>query len=309
VEFKEKSTPRIADCVAAMANLYGGLIFVGITDTEHDVVGVKRETLTHLADQLTQRLDPADYLPEMFEVDIPGQPGNCIVVIRVRAENAPRPVLVQRTIGSGNDKTSVFWLPIRTPGGTRQASRAEMAALFSEQQKDVLQQSSWQLNAPSFPTGQDGTPDSSVDLMIRTGLLIPAGPSPGGRPLSERAIATLCRALDMSELATLLPSLAVLDHPISKFDRRGIPNASSNATLTWQAKGYHPAGPPLVGVTVRIQGPNQYGRSHIQTLEVIVDIMISVSAARNGERPPPSPPENGRYRLEIITGFCCWTRS
>src|SRR5580698_7420121 len=70
IEFKQSNTPRVADCVAAMANLYGGLIFVGITDTEHKIVGVKHETMTHIGDMLTQRLDPAGYLPEMFEVDI-----------------------------------------------------------------------------------------------------------------------------------------------------------------------------------------------------------------------------------------------
>lgn len=68
VDFKEKATSRIADCVAAMANASGGLILVGITDTDRKVVGVKAETLAYVADMLATRLDPAGWLPEMFEV-------------------------------------------------------------------------------------------------------------------------------------------------------------------------------------------------------------------------------------------------
>jgi predicted alpha/beta hydrolase len=34
VDFKEKASPRLAECVASMANAHGGLIFVGITDRD-----------------------------------------------------------------------------------------------------------------------------------------------------------------------------------------------------------------------------------------------------------------------------------
>ena len=62
MDFKEKSTSRIAECVASMANAHGGLIFVGITDTDRKIVGVKTETMAHVADMLATRLDPADWL-------------------------------------------------------------------------------------------------------------------------------------------------------------------------------------------------------------------------------------------------------
>lgn len=304
VEFKEQHTPRIADCVAAMANLYGGLIFVGVTDSDHKIVGVKHETMTHIADMLTQRLDPAGYLPEMFEVDIPTKPGYCILVIRVQAELAPRPVLVQRTVGSGNDKTNVFWLPIRTPGGTRPASRAEMAALFSEQQNAAPQQLGWDINAPSFPTGQDGAPDRAIDLMIRTGLFIPPGPSAGGRPLSDRVIASLCAALNKSPMARFLSGLTgLMSVNLYDFDRRGPLNTSSNATLTWQVIGDKLDDPAPVGVAVQIKAPNQYGFSHIQTLEVTIDITIRMSAWMNANRAPAPPPPAGRYRMEVMQWF------
>jgi uncharacterized protein YigA (DUF484 family) len=62
VDFKEKATPRLAECVASMANAHGGLILVGITDADRTIVGVKTETMAHVADMLTTRLDPADWL-------------------------------------------------------------------------------------------------------------------------------------------------------------------------------------------------------------------------------------------------------
>jgi hypothetical protein len=62
VDFKEKAGPRLADCVASMANAHGGLIFVGITDTGRELVGVKTETMAHVADMLATRLDrPTGY--------------------------------------------------------------------------------------------------------------------------------------------------------------------------------------------------------------------------------------------------------
>lgn len=45
VDFNEESTPRLADYVAFMANSHGGLIFVGITDTDREIVGVRMETM------------------------------------------------------------------------------------------------------------------------------------------------------------------------------------------------------------------------------------------------------------------------
>jgi len=185
VDFKEKATPRIAECVASMANGSGGLVLVGITDTDRKIVGVKTETLAHVADMLSTRLDPADWLPDMFEVAIGGeQPGRQVLVIRIRPELAPRPVMVQRT-GSGGD--GIFWVPVRIPGGTRQATRAELAALFAEPDPGRLQPADgWEVDAPRLPTGPDGAPLSAVDMMLKTGLSVTPGPACPGRPLSEK---------------------------------------------------------------------------------------------------------------------------
>lgn len=70
VEFKENATPRIADCAAAMANTHGGLIFVGVTDADREVVGVPREVIGNISGLLADRLDPAGWLTDMFEVPL-----------------------------------------------------------------------------------------------------------------------------------------------------------------------------------------------------------------------------------------------
>ena len=53
VEFKEGgSTAAVAECAAAMANLHGGLILIGITYQDRKIVGVSREAMAYVADAL-----------------------------------------------------------------------------------------------------------------------------------------------------------------------------------------------------------------------------------------------------------------
>lgn len=298
VDFKEKATPRIAECVASMANAYGGLVLVGITDADRHIVGVKTETMAHVADMLATRLDPADWLPEIFEVplgdDQLGQPGRHVLVIRIRPELTPRPVMVQRT-GPGGD--GIFWIPVRIPGGTRQATRAEMAALFAEQSAGRFAPADyWDINAPQLPTGNDGTPDSAIDMMLKTGLSVTPGPACPGRPLSEAVIAELAAALDKSPLAeTLFTLTGLMSAGLYNTQRRGRPNTSGTATLAWQiASGEIPP----FEMTIRIVAPGQYGHSHIQALSVSLEVTSRFSSWLASQNAPQPPPPTALRRLE-----------
>jgi len=300
VDFKEKATPRLAECVAAMANAHGGLIFVGITDTDHEIVGVKTETMAHVADMLATRLDPADWLPEMFEVPLGEErSGKHILVIRIRREVAPRPVLVQRTIGSGQDKTSLFWMPVRIPGGTRQATRAEMAALFTEQPTiAAAQPGQWDFDAPHMPSGKDGLPDDQVDMMLKTGLRVLPGPACPGRPLSDRAISELAAALDKSPLAETLFSLIRLTSTgIYRTHRRGRTNTSGTATLVWQIANGEIS--PFE-MAVRVEAPGQYGHPHIQTVNISMEITSRLTAWQYSSTSPLPPPPGASRWLEAF---------
>lgn len=297
VDFKEKANPRLAECVASMANAYGGLIFVGITDTDRKIIGVKTETMAHVADMLATRLDPADWLPEMFEVPLEGeQPDRYVLVLRIRPELAPRPVLVQRAVGSGNDKTTFFWIPVRIPGGTRQATRAELAALFAEHPSGAAAAGRWDFDAPRIPSGDDGLDDPQVDMMLKTGLRITPGPACPGRPLSERVLSELAAAVDKSPLADILFSLTGLtDAGIHNAHRRGRPNTSGTATLVWRIAG---GDIPPAEMTVRIEAPGQYGHSHVQALTISIEITSRLTAWRDTQPVQWHPPGAVRH-LEL----------
>jgi len=295
MDFKEKAGPRIAECVASMANAHGGLVLVGITDTDRTIVGVKTETLAHVADMLATRLDPADWLPEMFEVPLgDDQPGKHVLVIRIRPELAPRPVMVQRT-GPGGD--GIFWIPVRIPGGTRQATRAEMAALFAGQPAaGIAQRGYWGIDAPQVPAGPDGTPDPAIDMVLKTGLSVTPGPACPGRPLSEAAVAELAAALDKSLLANALFTLTgLMSAGLYNTQRRGRPNTSGTATLVWQiASGEIPP----FQMTISVVAPGQYGHPHIQALSVSIEIVSRLSSWLHTPDSPPLPPPGALRRLE-----------
>src|SRR4051812_8607187 len=92
LEYKERYTRRIAESVAAMANSYGGVILVGVTDAGEDrLVGVPHDTVAQVVDLCHQKLEPP-WQPEILT--LPLNDDNCLIVLRVHHDRAPRPVLV-----------------------------------------------------------------------------------------------------------------------------------------------------------------------------------------------------------------------
>jgi hypothetical protein len=217
-----------------------------------------------------------------------------VLVIRIRPELAPRPVMVQRT-GPGGD--GIFWIPVRIPGGTRQATRAEMAALFAEKPgAGIGQPGYWDLDAPQVPTGPDGLPDPGVDMVLKTGLGVMPGPACPGRPLSEAVLDELAAALDKSPLASTLFTLTgLMSGGIYNTQRQGRPNTSGTATLVWQIASRESS--PFQ-MTVRVVAPGQYGHSHIQTLTVSIEIVSRLSSWLRSPDCPQPPPPGAHRRLE-----------
>ena len=163
VEFKEGgSTPAVAECAAAMANLHGGLI-LGVTDQDRRIVGVPREAMAHVADVLATHLESPRWQPEMIEVPLGDGSDRYVLVLRVNADTAPRSVFVQLTDRFSKEKRTIFWAPIRMPGSTRPATREELSALFAEQRQAQPPEALWNLEAPRIPHAGDGTDDPAVD--------------------------------------------------------------------------------------------------------------------------------------------------
>jgi schlafen family protein len=291
VEFKEGgNTAAIAESAAAMANAQGGLILVGITDQERDIVGVPREAMAHVADVLATHLESPEWLPEMIEVPLgDDDPDRYVLVIRINRDTAPRPVFIQRRGG-------IFWAPVRMPGSTRQATRDELYALFTEAGAEEMANVQWDFNRPDIPRTQDGGQDLTVDFVMLSGLRVPVGPAAWGRPLSQRAVAELAKSLDDSAVAKVLFELMPLaEANIESFHPEGQANRSNAATLVWRLE---PRDPVPFEMTARLEVPGHYGRSHVGALELSLQVVSHLTAWLKSHRTSVPPPP-AKCRLEI----------
>jgi hypothetical protein len=290
VDFKEGgNTPTIAECAAAMANAHGGLILVGVTDQDREIVGVPREAIAHIADVFATHLESPDWQPEMIEVPLGAEnPGRYVLVIRIYRDTAPRPVFVQRR--------GVFWAPVRMPGSTRQATRDELYALFTEPRAGQVPDGQWDLHRPDIPQAKDGGRDSDVDLVMRSGLRVPVGPAAWGRPMSERAVKELVTGFDRSPLPTTLFNLTRRPAAnVESFHPEGQANRSNMATLVWR---HEPGDPVAFEITVSIEVPGYYGRSHVEALELTLTVTSRLTAWLKADRSSEPPPPQ-RRRLEL----------
>jgi hypothetical protein len=293
VDFKEGgSTPAVAECAAAMANLHGGLILVGVTDQDRRIVGVPREAMAHVADVLATHLESPDWQPEMIEVPLDDNPGRYVLVLRINRDAAPRPVFVQLTARFSKEKRSIFYAPIRMPGSTRQATRDELSALFAEQRLAQPTAAGWDLRAPDIPLATDGTPDFTVDFALRSGLIVAAGPAAWGRPISDRAVGDLATALNRSALTEELFALTrFAGAGVESFHPEGSANRSNTRTLVWRLE---PREPVAFEITARIEVPGHYGHSHVEALQLTLTLVSRLTARLNAGRADALP----RRRLE-----------
>lgn len=263
LEFKEKYSPSLVKSVAAMANSYGGLILVGITDkvAGDRVVGVPEEAVTQVASGCHTRLEPP-WEPEILVLPLPEKPGRHVLVIRVFSAAAPRPVLLEGTA------------PIRLNGRNATADRTRLAQLFSE----MPQQASW---AAPLPAPQLLSAHSRMDALfiLRSGLRCPVGPAAAWRPLSERAARDLGNALEASRITQSLggwsrdAGMSAARYP---FHRRGL-NRARRVRLV--KSGFS----DLVDVVLELQLPEAYG-APVSELVLTLDIVAGMDLRENGSR-------------------------
>ncbi|MBA9050892.1 AlbA family DNA-binding domain-containing protein [Streptomyces murinus] len=121
LEYKENYAAKIPDSVAAMANSYGGLIMVGVTERniEDRIVGVPEDTIVKIVSGCHQKLEPP-WEPEIVPVPLPETDGLMVLVVRVDPAKAPRPLLIQGAA------------PIRLHGRNAVADRSRLAHLLTE---------------------------------------------------------------------------------------------------------------------------------------------------------------------------------
>jgi hypothetical protein len=168
-----------------------------------------------------------------------------------------------------------MWAPVWTPGSTRQATRAELHALFTEPGPADVPDDQWKFHRPDIPRDSDGS-RNTVDFVLLSGFRVPVAPEVRGRPLSQRAVARLGAALDRSPLGRQLSKLTGLEQAgIENFHAEGPENRSNVATLVWRIE---PREPAPFETTARIEAPGHYGRSHVDLIELQLKVTSRLSA-------------------------------
>ncbi|MET8102260.1 ATP-binding protein [Streptomyces sp. NPDC005236] len=258
LEYKEKYTPKVPFSVAAMANSYGGLILVGVTERSVDdrIIGVPEDAIVQIVNGCHQTLEPP-WEPEIIPVPLPETDGRMILVIRVDPAKASRPLLVQGAA------------PIRLQGRNAVADRAGLARLINEAAPHAVTAG---LRLPPADLPMDNQRKPSADFLVRTGMFVPVDASATWRPLSERGVQAFADALNNSPLHIDLFHwcASIGDGGMNPFHRSGF-NRARKVRLLWQGG---PAGAPAfpLEAVARIDLPDAYGTpvSHLQlSLQVV----------------------------------------
>jgi hypothetical protein len=270
VEYKAAMSQGIAKAVAALANTYGGLVFVGVTD-DRIVKGVKEKTIESVAEHCHGKIEPP-WIPEIIPVPMDDDSGLYVLVLRVVPGHAPRPLLIDGAA------------PIRHQNTTHPADWQRLRALFSEPELAENSQP-WNIVHPDIPRRPDGSIDEGVDLVLRSGFNFAVDSEARWRPLPEQVVTSLISGLNESPLAAMLPSLLAVDRwSINRFHRRGH-NRSRTIRMEWQAypDGWSSGNPVPIEAHAIAEVPGGYGQAgtYLQfTLDVTVRISGWVAAVR-----------------------------
>ncbi|MEV4374612.1 ATP-binding protein [Nonomuraea sp. NPDC049637] len=297
VEYKADMAQSIAAAVAALANTYGGLVLVGVSD-RRVITGVKEKTIEAVAEHCHSKIEPP-WVPDIVPVPMDDGSGRFVLVLRVAPGLTPRPLLVDGAA------------PIRSHSTTHPASWQQLAALFAE--NDMRAQADpWSTQRPDIPVGAGGT-DERVDLVLRSGLNIAVDPRAAWRPLGEQHADRLAEALSHSLLPAVLSDLVSLGADCGPFERRGH-NRSRVIRLYWQA----PAPDRTRGLPVPVEAlltaevPGGYGHqaTHLRVHLDVTTRLAHWDALQEAEWQPVSgrtkPPAEQRLMsieaLELVIG-------
>jgi Putative DNA-binding domain len=267
VEYKERFADTIAKGVAALANTYGGLLLVGVSD-DRQVKGVKEKTIEAVAEHCHSKIEPP-YLPEIIPVPLGQGSDLYVLVLRVVPGTHPLPLLVG----------GIAW--IRHQNTSHPADWRRLRDLFNVG-TNVSVEGTWNINAPQMPSRQVGGDDTSVDFVLRSGLTTAVAPDAAWRPLPERTVDAYAAALDRSALANELSILVTPGHVgagISRFHRKGF-NRARNVRLEWEGtpSGWPADRPAPVSACATLFVPGAYGDHHSR-LKVEIDVTVRFSAA------------------------------
>ena len=261
LEYKEQMSDTIAKGVAALANTYGGLLIVGVTDSRV-VKGVKEKTIEAVAEHCAAKIEPP-WAPEIIPVPLGQGSDLYALVLRIVPGHYPRPLLVDGVayVRHQNTDHPADWQRLRD--------------LFSEVgpgQQDL----EWNIRRPDLPHRADGLQDEAVDFVLRSGLVQPVAREARWRPLSERSVVAFTEALNKSVLSRVLPKLGLGDAPsggLNPFHRHGF-NRARTVQLEWDCipDGWPADTPRPVEATARLEMPGGYGDAN-PYLQITLDVV------------------------------------
>jgi hypothetical protein len=270
LEYKESYASKIPDSVAAMANSYGGLILVGVTERNVDdrIVGVDEPTIVQIVNGCHQKLEPP-WEPEIIPVPLPETGGRMVLVVRVDPAKAPRPLLIHGAA------------PVRLHGRNAVADRSRLAQLINEAAPQVVAAG---LQLPPADLPRDDQGQQTADFLVRTGMFVPVDASATWRPLSERGVRAFAAALNSSPLhrALFRWCASIGDGGMNPFHRSGF-NRARKVRLMWQGGPDGAPAFPLEAVA-RIDMPDAYG-APVSHLQVSLEVVARFGHALGGSPP------------------------
>ncbi|MFG2918102.1 helix-turn-helix domain-containing protein [Kitasatospora sp. NPDC048298] len=276
VEYKEKLGPTLARGVVALANTYGGLLLVGVSD-QRKIIGVKEKAIEAVAEHCTAKIEPP-WSPEIIPVPLGDGSDLYVLVLRIVPGTHPRPLLVD----------GIAY--VRHQNTTHPADWRRLGELFAEQ--TAAPEAVWNLQAPQIPHQPSGGADQTVDFVLRSGLRLPVATAAVWRPLSERVITALADALDGSRLAAVMASMASASSTdgIGGFYRAGL-NRSRSVRLAWSAcpEGWPADKPHPMEAQATLEIPGGYG-TFGQHLTFQVDVTVRASTMTEGQWYPVHRP-------------------
>ncbi|MBG7704801.1 ATP-binding protein [Streptomyces sp. MC1] len=265
LEFKREYSKSLVTTIAAMANTYGGMILVGISDkvepgTER-VVGVNaQDTIDKIASGCREKFDPP-WEPTFIPVPFDDGTGRSVVVVRVDANAAPRPLLID------------LKAPIRLSGQNSTADRDRLLKLAREEPFAGVLPMGQNVMSPHLDRDTEG--NFTADFILRTGINLPMGEAGAWRPLSERSVAALAQALNNSAFPAALVTLGHSSYVSSTGFRQHGYNRSRTARLVYRALS-RSAVPHPVEAVVTVALPEVYGSSTAAMATVTIDVIARV---------------------------------
>jgi hypothetical protein len=280
VEYKEKMADSVARGVAALANTYGGLLLIGVTDRTRELKGVKEQTVDYVADHCHAKIEPP-WVPEIIPVPMDDDSGRYVLVLRVVPGQHPSPLLVD----------GVAY--VRDHSTTHPAGWQRLKQLFSQTALEPEQ--AWHLQAPPQV-------DQDMDFVARTGLNVPVSAEALWRPLSERSIDAFTDALNQSRLSSVLGRMSLgpaWSGGLNPFHREGH-NRARDLRLQWSgAPENWPTGREYpVQAIAHVQVPGSYGHQS-QRLHVELDVIVRTSDMANALQQGSGAAEFTRRRIGV----------